>query len=70
MIISFLKPPTDGDIPGRLWITLVISLLPPGYVSISTAENVWVDNGVSIEVLKGDSVRITSSRISDKGLKV
>ena len=45
-------------------------MLPPGYVSISTAENVWVDNGVSIEVLNGDSVRITSSSISDKGFKV
>ena len=44
--------------------------MPPGYVSISTAENVCVDNGVSIEVLNGDSVRITSSSISDKGLKV
>ena len=45
-------------------------MLPPGYVSISTAENVWVDNGVSIEVLNGDSVRITSSSISDNGFKV
>ena len=45
-------------------------MLPPGYDSISTAENVWVDNGVSIEVLKGDSVRITSSSISDNGFKV
>ena len=45
-------------------------MLPPGYVSISTAENVWVDNGVSIEVLNGDSVRITSSSISDNGFYV
>ena len=44
-------------------------MLPPGYVSISTAEKVWVDNGVSIEVLNGDSVKITSSSISDNGFK-
>ena len=40
MIISFLNPPIEGEIPGKLCITFVISLFPPGYVSISTAENV------------------------------
>ena len=67
MIISFLNPPTEGEIPGKLCITFVISLFPPGYVSISTAENVWVDKGVSIEVLKGDWETITSSKIWDDG---
>ena len=41
--------------------------MPPGYVSISTAENVWVDSGVSIEVLKGDWETTTSSSNWDDG---
>ena len=40
MIISFLNPPIEGEIPGKLCITFVISLFPPGYVSITTAEKV------------------------------
>ena len=67
---SFLNPPIEGEIPGKLCATFAISLFPPGYVSISTAENDWVDNGVSLDVLKELFERIISSKASEASLSL
>ena len=63
MMISFRKETVEAT-PGKDCITFEISLLPPGFLSISEEPIVRRETGLSSVLLNGDAVTSTTFKLS------